>query len=136
MTRSPDIIKQDDDRLDSAMEHLERAIKTLRRVREHPGLVGVLRERASSVESAARCAYSVIREVEWRDGIPSDEDMVRAAAALDAKEPAPVRVDQRKGRPGPNGENPGSTPGADTIDEAERERAYDEHRQARRRVRE
>lgn len=77
-TRQPAVIEQDDALLDSAQEHLERAIKVLARIRSHPVDAPdrvALRERSTTIYEVTRAAYASICEVEWRAGIPSEATM-------------------------------------------------------------
>lgn len=69
--RSPDTMKQDNDALAEAEEALEHALKVLRRVRAKPET----RERSSTILHAARAAYAAVREIGWREGIPTEAEL-------------------------------------------------------------
>ena len=78
--RPQSIIDQDDECLDMAEHELERAIKALKRMRRNNPYA--VRERAQTISQVVRAAYISIREIEWRDGIPTQDELEKISEYL------------------------------------------------------
>jgi hypothetical protein len=81
--RPKDWCDQQDATLTDAREALFRALRCLDRQLASADARAELRERASTIEQAARAAYVAVREVEWNAGVPTEEvlrEVVRLAA--------------------------------------------------------
>lgn len=74
-------------RLKNALSDLKGAKRSLRRLldREEAGITEHLKNRAESIEAACRSSYISIREIEWNDGIPSEEGARRASDRFKAR---------------------------------------------------